>query len=257
VRRAQRLGNPLRDPALRDLLVLLTPRFRTDLVDLRRELGEGVPRGVDRIGQALPRGLDEVPPRGGLHEPVNAGQEVGLHDGIDHAVQLLDLVPPGDGSGHIARDPEGADHVAGVDPDLGDHPRDERDACEFTTSFDAIVAMISRLKGCSARRWPNASTIAGGKYRARSATRYSLSGRSVSRSARKDGALRVRAAARRARAASSRLRSPGAPPSRRSSAGTRRRVPARLGLELLHQVLVRLDPLRRRSSSCDRICAWR
>ena len=34
---------------------------------------------------------------------------------------------------------------------------------EFTTSLDAIVAMISRFNGCSASRWPNRSTITGGK----------------------------------------------------------------------------------------------
>ena len=54
--------------------------------------------------------------------------------------------------------------------------------CEFTTSLDAIVAMIWRFSGWSAIRWPNRSTIRGGKYRARSAARYSVSGRSLSRS---------------------------------------------------------------------------
>ena len=53
---------------------------------------------------------------------------------------------------------------------------------EFTTSFDAIVAMIWRFSGWSAIRWPKRSTIRGGKYRARSAARYSLSGRSLSSS---------------------------------------------------------------------------
>ncbi len=50
---------------------------------------------------------------------------------------------------------------------------------EFTTSFDTIVAISSRFNGCSGIRWPNRSTIAGGKYRRRSyCSRYSESGRS-------------------------------------------------------------------------------
>src|SRR6266550_5881668 len=54
----ERRGNPLRDQALGDLLVLFAPRLRTDLIDLRRKLGEGFARRVDRLGQPLPCGLD-------------------------------------------------------------------------------------------------------------------------------------------------------------------------------------------------------
>ena len=124
----ERRGNPLRDQALRDLLVLLAPRLGTDLVDLRRELGEGIPRRVHRIGQPLPGGLDEVPPRGHLDEPVHAGQEIVLRHRVDDAVQLLDLLPSGDGSRHVSRDPERPDDIGGMGADLGDHPRGERDA---------------------------------------------------------------------------------------------------------------------------------
>ena len=86
----------------------------------------------------------------GLDHPVDAGHQLVLDLGVDHAVERLDGRPALDRAGHVARDPEGADDLGRRRAPVSVTIRDTNvTPWEFTTSFAAIVAISSRRSGCS------------------------------------------------------------------------------------------------------------
>ena len=247
-RRATPSGTPSAISRARLELVLLAPRLGADLVDHVGELGERSPaRRRPRPPSRWPGGLHQVPARGRLDEPVHARSSARSADGVDLAVERFDVGPSRDGARDVARDPERADHVGRGAP-VSVIMRDTNVMpCEFTTSFEAIVAMISRRSGCSASRSPNRSTICAGKYRSRSRGEVLAVGQVALEQ------RRVHASASRRRAGRDSSGRVIALPVRAAlehllarSAGTRRRARARLrSRACTHQVLVRLDPPHR------------
>ena len=183
----------------------------------------GASAAAIRVLQPARAGVGEVPARGGLDEPVDAGHQLRRDLARDVAAEALDLVPARVRADHLARDPERADDVGDLGPalrgELGDERRPER--VHDLVGVDhrdqlAPQRVLARAGGRSARRRGRGSTRAG---RAR-ATGPRRSRRRAGRG--RSGAWRTRAGAR-APGARARGRPGAAPPSPRPSAAPRRR----------------------------------